>query len=35
MSRYLLRCQALERPIKRVFETSFCEFGLPLAISPV
>jgi putative transposase len=36
MSRYLLRCQALDRPdgahARPVFEAAFCEFGLPLAI---
>jgi putative transposase len=36
MSRYLLACQALERPdqahVRRVFDATFCEFGLPLAI---
>lgn len=35
-SRYLLRCQALTRPlsapVQRVFESAFREFGLPLAI---
>ena len=35
-SRYLLRCQALRRPlhrcVKRVFESAFCEYGLPGAI---
>jgi putative transposase len=36
MSRYLLRCQALDRAdaahARPVFEAAFCEFGLPLAI---
>jgi putative transposase len=35
MSRYLLRCQALDRPdgahARPVFEAVFCEFGLPPA----
>jgi len=35
-SRYLLRCRALRRPLsaytKRVFESAFCEYGLPRAI---
>jgi transposase InsO family protein len=35
-SRYLLRCRALRRPltwpVRRVFESAFCEFGLPQAI---
>jgi transposase-like protein len=35
-SRYLLRCHALRRPLhrwsKRVFESAFCEYGLPRAI---
>jgi len=35
-SRYLLRCQALRRPLhrstKRVFESAFIEYGLPRAI---
>jgi transposase InsO family protein len=35
-SRYLLRCQALRRPLhrcaQRVFESAFCEYGLPRAI---
>ncbi len=36
MSRYLLCCQALERPdqvaVRRAFDSVFCEFGLPSAI---
>jgi transposase InsO family protein len=36
MSRYLLRCQAVERldhdHVREVLEAAFCEFGLPLAI---
>jgi transposase InsO family protein len=35
-SRYLLRCRALRRPlhrcVRRVFESAFCEYGLPRAI---
>jgi len=35
-SRFLLRCHALRRPLsqyaKRVFESAFCEYGLPRAI---
>lgn len=35
-SRYLLRCRALRRPlhrhVQRVFESAFCEYGLPRAI---
>lgn len=35
-SRFLLRCRALRRPLtqytRRVFESAFCEFGLPRAI---
>ena len=35
-SRFLLRCRALRRPLyaysKRVFESAFCEYGLPRAI---
>lgn len=35
-SRYLLRCQAVDRPdydhVRPVFEAAFCEFGLPRAI---
>jgi len=36
MSRYVLACQALERPdqahVRPAFDAIFCEFGLPLAI---
>ena len=36
MSRYLLHCQAVDRPdhahVRAVFEAAFCEFGLPWAI---
>jgi transposase InsO family protein len=35
-SRFLLRCRALRRPLtqyaRRVFESAFCEYGLPRAI---
>jgi transposase InsO family protein len=35
-SRFLLRCRGLRRPltrhVRRVFESAFCEFGLPRAI---
>lgn len=35
-SRFLLRCHALRRPLspyaKRVFESAFCEYGMPRAI---